>query len=550
MIGTVARLRRGVREDDAGKARRVLMQIKRSPGSPGDNPTRSNDMQERRVSESLDNGAGGRGALDIRRAFRLSLRAKGIAAFVALFAYALAVAFVLSEQREALGTIVSDLEQAHQIEERLARVNTSLAHTILGVNEASTSGTRTGMAAIVLDIEAIEAGLQLLQPSLPALDEAIGRLERSMALLQVAPLPSVLLELREGLHELVVDMDEATQQVRRRRAALSDDYRRRYDSITLIAASAGFLGFVLFGGLVTLFFTRLSADLRMLRQRATDVVKGYRGDALPVSRHDEVGALMEAVNGMQHELRERECQLELSRRRQFHEEKMAAFGSLAAAVAHEINNPIAAISGIAEAIDDRCRTHDCPGHAVECQPHLILEHARRISQITRHLSQFTAAGSPHAELTDLNALVQTTCTFLRYDKRVRNVRFELDLDPQLPAVYAVSDHVIQILMNLVLNAADALEACDPEAGRIVIATRAADGGVLMDVRDNGCGMDESTLARAFDEAFTTKPPGKGSGVGLFMCRTLVEEMGGAISLESQPARGTQAVVRLPVTTTS
>lgn len=518
----------------------------RNKGSAGPSAAiRDRNRGGRGVSEGVERHGAGSGAW-LRRP-HLTLGRKGVAAFVLLALYVLALGAVISMQRQAIGEIVGELEDVHRVEERLARVNTSLAHTILVVNEASTSGSRVAMSSIALDVEAIEAGLKLLQPHLPVLDTAIGRLERSMALLQSVPLPSSLLELREGLHELVVHMDDATQQVRRRRAALSEDYRRRYANVTLIALAGGFAGFLIFGGMVTFFFTRLARDLGLLGERAVAVIKGYRGDELAVTRHDEVGGLMASVNTMQRELRARERELEVARRREFHEEKMAAFGSLAAAVAHEINNPIAAISGIAEAIDDRCKNAECPAHGGDCHPHLILEQTRRISTITRHLSQFTAAGSADADLVDLNALVQTTCNFLRYDKRLARVRIDLELDAQLPAAWAVPDHVSQVLLNLMLNAADACESCGSEERRILVGTRRAEQAVVLEVGDNGCGMDAATLARAFDEAFTTKPAGKGSGIGLFMCRRLVAEMHGDIRLESQPNCGTRALVTLPLT---
>lgn len=486
------------------------------------------------------------GEAKVVRMFHLSLRQKGIFAFIALFSYVMLVAFVIANQREILGGIVGELQQLHVVEERLTRVNTSVAYAILNVNEATTSGSRSQMGAIALDMEAIESGLRILQPGLPSLSDSIDRLERGTALIQTVPLPSSLIELREGLHAVVGELDVTTQQMRNRRQVLNEHYRDVFDRVTLIAVAMGSIGFIVFGGLVTLFFTRLARDLSALRERAVEVVNGYRGELLRVIRHDEVGSLMQAVNHMQHELRERDRKLEMSQRRQVHEEKMAAFGSLAAAVAHEINNPIAAISGIAEAMDEHCRTEGCSGRGVTCQPHLILEQARRIEQITRRLNGMTAQSSLQPGLVDLNEVVRSTCTFLGYDKRLRSVDVTLELDAQLPAVYAVSGHVIQVLMNLLINAADALETLPTDDRHITVKTQVGDGEVLLTVTDNGCGMNDATFERAFEEAFTTKPAGKGSGIGLFMCRMLMHEMEGDVELHSQVGRGTVATVHLPL----
>jgi signal transduction histidine kinase len=252
---------------------------------------------------------------------------------------------------------------------------------------------------------------------------------------------------------------------------------------------------------------------------------------------------MEAVNNMQSELRERERQLEIARQQRFHHEKMAAIGSLAATIAHEVNNPIAAITGVAEAIQDGRISKMCSGG--HCRPELILEQTRRISQITRQLAEMTTPYSPEPQLLDLNALLRRTCAFIRYDKRFGNIEFKLDLDVGVPAINAVADHLTQVLMNLLINAADATGDSAGSEASISVKTRLSGGEVVLVVADNGCGMDASTLARAFDEAFTTKPPGHGSGIGLFMCRSLIHAEGGRIELESTPGRGTQASVYLP-----
>ena len=222
---------------------------------------------------------------------------------------------------------------------------------------------------------------------------------------------------------------------------------------------------------------------------------------------------------------------------------MAAIGSLAAAIAHEVNNPIAAITGVAEAIHDTQMSSACPGG--RCRPELILEQTRRISQITRQLAEMTAPHSPDPQLLDLNALVRSTCGFVRYDKRFGNIEFSFGLDPQVPAIKAVADHLTQVLMNLLINAADATGDIVGRKPAITVETVSRNTEVVLVVADNGCGMDAPTLARAFDEAFTTKPPGKGSGLGLFMCRSLIEAEGGRIELDSAAGRGTRASVHLP-----
>ncbi|OFW17569.1 MAG: hypothetical protein A3H97_07810 [Acidobacteria bacterium RIFCSPLOWO2_02_FULL_65_29] len=491
------------------------------------------------IGESRDNG---KGVLNAGSA-RVSLRTKGIVAFVILVLYVVLAGSMLAQQRGTLRDTVEQQRDLYAVEEALARVNSTLAYAILNVNEAySNPRSRANADTIALDIEAIQAGLRGFEERYPAIRPWIGRLDGNIARVRSDWGSASLVDLRESFHELVAQLDAVTSEVRNRQHALSENFRVVYDSITIISLVMGLIGVVVFGSVVMLFFSRLVWDVRKLQTRALEVVSGYRGRPIDVTRHDELGSLMESVNGMQSELRERERQLEIARQQRFHNDKMAAIGSLAAAIAHEVNNPIAAITGVAEAIHETQNSSACPRRG--CRPELILEQTRRISQITRQLAEMTAPYSPEPQLLDLNALVRGTCGFVRYDKRFRNIDFNLDLDPQLPAIKAIADHLTQVLMNLLINAADATEEIVDRKPTINVTTAMNGEEVVLLVADNGCGMVTQTLARAFDEAFTTKPPGKGSGLGLFMCRSLIETEGGRITLDSAPGQGTQASVRL------
>ncbi len=226
---------------------------------------------------------------------------------------------------------------------------------------------------------------------------------------------------------------------------------------------------------------------------------------------------------------------------------MAAVGSLAAAVAHEINNPIAAIAGIAQSM---CAATDATSLQEGADgfggPQMILEQTQRISTISRQITEFTRPRAPVPELLDLNALVRSTCKFITYDRRLRNVDVVLELDPEMPAIEAVADHLSQVLMNLMINSADALTGVLDRGPTIRVATRPAAGEVVLTVADNGNGMDAATLARAFEESFSTKPSELGRGLGLHLCKSLIERDGGRIELQSTSGEGTTATVRLPL----
>jgi len=473
--------------------------------------------------------AGGSRAQGAAGFSRLSLRGKGLVAVTALFAYLIVASLVVEAQRARLTDTVEELERAHAEEDGMARVNVSLAQAIVATNERYyRAGTSRDFSDVAVAVDAVHDGIAGLAPRFPFLAPVAAQLATRAADLWFAREREALLEIRASLHEAVAAMDRATAQVRNRRQDLNTLYRARYDQVSLISIGLSIAGMLVFGALMLLFLTRLGWDLRRLQERALAVAKGYRGAALPVTRDDEIGALERAVNRMQQELVERETQVELARCKEFHREKMAAVGALAAQVAHEINNPIAVIAGIADAIGEP----------------RIAEQARRVAGIARQIAEMSSPQPAERQLLDLNGLVENACGFARYDRRLRKVAVELALDRRLPAVHAVGDHLTQVLMNLLTNAGDAIAEAGV-AGRVRVATQREGAAVLLTVADNGTGMDERTRGRAFDEFFTTKPRGGGCGIGLALSRRLLRESGGDIALESQPGQGTRVTVCLP-----
>jgi len=489
------------------------------------------------------------GASPADGAVKLSLRTKGIVAFLALAAYILGFGLIQAQQRQVLLRLAGELEQLNEEEDALDKASSAVAHVVLKLEDAFYSAPlgSSMVESVALDVELIQAGLQGLQKYQANVAGDIARLNRDMASLYAQPSRSNMLALRETERDLNQRLDRQTQQARARRAALWTAYSATHDTMTVIAVGLGLLGAVVFGAVITLFLTRLTWDLRKLSARAVEIVTGYRGQPLDVTRPDEVGDLMEAVNRMQLELRHREQQLEISREQRFHQEKMAAVGSLAAAVAHEINNPIASIAGIAQSMcDPRVLSGSDAGEAGRRLGELILEQTRRIGIILQQIAELTTSHPLTPELLDLNVLVRNTSSFIRYDRRMRNVELVLDLDRNIRAVKAVADHVTQVLINLLINAADAVDGLAGRRPEIRVKTCAAESEVRMLVSDNGHGMDQTVLARAFEEGYTTKPAEKGRGLGLFLCKALIEAGGGRIELESAPGVGTTVLVSLPL----
>ena len=480
---------------------------------------------------------------------RLSLRAKGFVALCLLTVYVVLAGGVLSNERQKLLSLALALEQVYEKDSDISRTEYSIHHSLLRLQSVLFSDRLTPSVAddMALDVELVQSGLQKLHGSFPQLGGDIATLGVRIAAVRNALSQSSLVDLQSALGDLESRIAAVDQQLRLQHQATWASYYRVYEGMTLIAVSTLLLGILLFGGVVTLFFSRLAWDIGKLEERAGRVVAGFRGDPLPVTRQDEVGRLMGAVNRMQTELRRHEQQLEIVRQQRFHHEKMAAVGSLAAAVAHEINNPIAAISGIARSIaaSGRCgggTSDDFEGDG----PQLILQQAERISAISRQIAEFTRPHSPLPELIDLNRLVRSVCKFTGYDGRLRDVELALDLDPGLPAVHCVADHVTQVLMNLLINAGDAVRGVTGRRPSIIVNTRLDPSQACIIVTDKVHGMDEAVRKRAFEEGFTTKERDRGLGLGLFLCKALVEGDGGRIALDSRPGEGTTVLIGLPL----
>ncbi len=475
---------------------------------------------------------------------RWTLRRKGVVAFLIVVVYLVTMGVLVSHQRMKLNNLVDAFEQLHGTEEALTRVKTSLAHGMLVVHDAWFAGDPAAHEPVLLDLEAIQSGLNGLRPAYPTVASSIAAIASAADELRRGADRTRLLDVRAVFHGLVAELDGFERDLLARKQALADDYRFAYQNVTWIGTVMGLLGMAVLGAVGAVFFRRLSSDLRALQGRATQIVDGYRGAPLQLGRDDEVSDLALAINRMQSGLREREQQLEFGRQQRFHQEKMATVGSLAAAIAHEINNPIAAIHGVAEAVNARCAQSQCDHFGHGCEPGLILQHTQRIAGITRQLSQMAFRQSAQVELLDLNTLVRSTTSLISYDKRMRGIALALDLDTQIPAVEGVPDHLTQVLINLLLNAADALDIVAGRPRTITVGTRLRQGAVELVVADNGCGMTPDVLSRAFEEAFTTKARGAGTGIGLFMCKALINQGGGSIDIESAPNQGTTVTVRL------
>lgn len=473
---------------------------------------------------------------------------------VLFLVYTLSAGFIMGRERNALYADIQRLEAVHAEEERQFGLNMLVTRAILVVNDSyyaadveTPAGLKTAVRSVAVQIDAILTSLGKVVQAYPNLLGDVVALQGNLEdVTSKPPSRAAIADVRANLHKLVLSLDQVTGSIRSRKQTLLERYRDTFDSLSLTWSFTAAIGVVFLGSLVMIFVTRLAWDIRRVQDRALAIVEGYRGKPLVVTRYDELGALMGAVNKMQLELRQHEMQMEFIRQQRFHKEKMVAVGSLASVVAHEINNPLSAIVGAAQSMSDLRDARLGSEELYAEQAEIILAQAKRVMNITRQISEFSRPQSAEPELLDLNNLVRSTVKFISFDRRFSSIDLELVLDSHLPAIHAVGDHLTQVIMNLLINAADAVEGRVDPKPRITVATGLGEGWMELTVADNGMGMDKATLNRVFEEFFTTKPPGKGSGIGLAVSQSLIEASGGTIGIGSELGAGTMVTVRLPI----
>lgn len=224
-------------------------------------------------------------------------------------------------------------------------------------------------------------------------------------------------------------------------------------------------------------------------------------------------------------------------------DRLATLGTLAGAVGHELGN---LAQGFALGLDavERAATEALPP-----PPDALAALRRAFEGVTLHAAQLLSLGRPGADraaLLDLGATLDGVLDTLRSVGRLRDVQVEVDLDPELPCALANPTRVEQVLTNLVTNAADALQEVSDRPKVLRVAARPGPAGRLScTVTDNGPGMSPERLARIFEPYFTTKPPGRGTGLGLPVVRQIVESYGSELRVESAPGAGSSFTFELP-----
>jgi two-component system NtrC family sensor kinase len=227
-------------------------------------------------------------------------------------------------------------------------------------------------------------------------------------------------------------------------------------------------------------------------------------------------------------------------------EKLAALGTLAAGVMHEINNPLATIAACSEAtalrVDGEAERLGPIAADVREALGLVMEEVQRCKRIIDTVLDFSRPKPATKSLVDVNAVIDRTLFLLKHHPRFKRLGVVVEADRTIGrAVLADEEQLVQVFMALLLNAVDAMQ----EKGTVKLRSRADDRLVVAEVIDEGVGIRRSDLNKIFEPFYTTKPPGRGTGLGLSVCYAIVSAHGGRIEVDSIPGAGSVFRILLP-----
>ena len=225
-------------------------------------------------------------------------------------------------------------------------------------------------------------------------------------------------------------------------------------------------------------------------------------------------------------------------------EKMAALGQLVSGIAHELNNPLTSIQGYAQILLGRRGAAERAADARR-----ISVEAERATRIVKNLLLFSRETKPERRAVDLNEVIERTLSLRSYELKLENIDVDLALEPGLPNTLADAAQLQQVVLNLVVNAEQAIaleRGEEPRRGHIQLRTRRLPGDrIAMEVSDDGPGISSEVAPRIFDPFFTTKPAGVGTGLGLSIVYGIIQEHGGEVTVESHAGKGAVLTVELP-----
>lgn len=322
--------------------------------------------------------------------------------------------------------------------------------------------------------------------------------------------------------------------------------------------------------LIGLFFSiwanrHLAVPIRQLLEGTRRVSDMQLDEPITVSTKGELADLGVAFDTMRQRLRlaihqneeftdslearvlERSRQLRVAEERLVRSDRMASLGQLAASVAHEINNPVSAVLNFAVLMQRILRDDGIPPDRVADYRHyltVIADETTRVGRIVSDLLSFSRRSTPQRTEHELNAIIESTLSLVTHKLELAEVDLVVELGQGLPPLYCDKSQIQQAVVNLVINASEAVQG---PGGRVTVRTSMGEPGdpLVLEVSDTGAGIAPEHVHRIFDPFFSTKADGKGVGLGLSVVYGIVEAHGGTTDVKSDLGRGTTFTVHLP-----
>ena len=236
-------------------------------------------------------------------------------------------------------------------------------------------------------------------------------------------------------------------------------------------------------------------------------------------------------------LQEKADELALMTQQLWHASKLATMGELAASVAHELNNPLATVSLRVEMLMDQLAHDETKRRSLQ----IVISEVERMAKLVTNLLQFTRRNHRQVSTIDVREEIAKSIDLISYYLRNRKIEVVKEVDETLPSIHADRQQLRQVFLNLMTNAGDAM----PEGGVLTVRVRDDAGRVVIELTDTGRGIAAEEMQKVWEPFYTSKPEGKGTGLGLPICNRIIEAHGGSITLNSAIGKGTTVRVVLP-----
>lgn len=475
-----------------------------------------------------------------------SFNFKGSIFIIFLVIYVIAVAAYAMQQKDRLLNKFKEYQQSQVQETIVIESNLAVLHamtTLLMITESSNRNE------VVQDVhqqfQELSKKYERLNKTYPEYGVAFKSMLQSLASTVTSPTNTNFLNLKVSLQAIQNALGKLLVDNQHRRSELVEKYHAESNRVALLTLFLGLTGLIFLGLVTSLFFHQLTRDIKAAHSRVASIMNGDRTSDLKVERQDELGSLVFGINHMTNTLKLKEQALEVEQRKALYREMMGTIEHLSGGLVHELGNPVAAISGLLNEIDEYSKGEPLP-ELVKHNLDGIQIYTNRLLQINSDISKLATPISDDLEWVDINQLIDSAVSLTRYDERWYGIDIQTSHGEMLPALQGHPEQLLQAIMNCLSNAVESFENTTGRDPIIKISAAVKGDTLVIDIADNGCGMPRDVQKRAFDAFFTTKAEKSGGGMGLPMTKGVIKNHKGKLLLNSEEGVGTKVSMQFPI----